>query len=658
MQSRSITQVRLAEGGNIVRQGHHFTQGFIPQDSAGVPVDLSGKNINVTIFSPRGIRYETTGTYEASTGIVRYTVKENIGNGRVQVEFTVTDPANPDYREKFPSAAKDGELTIIPSSDDIDFVGVKSTTVAQLRNEQQAAFDQYEVMVDGKIETFVTQSEALRAEFDAAVAGVTVDSEVILARGGEPTLKAALDKTSTQLADLGQQTIESDYVNLLSNLTYFTEMSLIKTHDATMQQFDLYLKNGKVTQKMTFAKPDDYFKLSGVSIAYTNSIPVSTKLTADQVTYSGNWVLGTDPSQIKYARNVGDYEEFTFTTEGVGSVKWRHFADNRGGKMTAVLNGSQTFSFSVFNATSATLLKTLFTDVPAGTHTVRITFDGADPNNAPSGGVARGWAYSATSSGVTVYHVEIDSVKDESSETLLMANTSNKEYAFSIAPEGSTNFQWIPQHATATTVNKSAPVFILDGVQKSLSDFTINTEYKFKDFKFLQDVYGRNPDSGTTNLVNVTTIHTITLDGKINVSGSMKVLQNTKISSSYVIMAPVNNQIFDVIQTGWGSKYPAVKTDNTSTTLAEKEACSNYIFLSSISDHFVAFRHTDQRGNFDKNGVSLKKYHNFTNHRDANLVKHYINIFENQTLPAGYKYRWSGDYICGAFKNVYGLVSE
>src|SRR5699024_10114120 len=140
------------------------------------------------------------------------------------------------------------------------------------------------------------------------------------------------------------------------------------------------------------------------------------------------------------------------------------------------------------------------------THTIKLEFLGDDQNNPHSSGTgsSRGWLFSETVSGMPAYVIDI--IGEETSETgeaLLMSDTSNKEFAFSIAPVGGNNFQWIPQHATRTGIKKSEPIFILDGIQHNISDFNIGQEYRCKDFKFIQDIYGRNPDSGETNLVNI-----------------------------------------------------------------------------------------------------------------------------------------------------------
>lgn len=533
----------------------------------------------------------------------------------------------------------------------------KSTNAKQIADSTKAEFDQVVIEGDSSV-------EAAQARVDSS---------------GNPhtTLKERLDTEYTeihqkvennhndvtaQLAQKAKQIVETNYVDMLKKMSYYTDITFVKTHDGGMQQFDVHLKNAKTQLKMTFAKPDDYFKLSGIRVSTTSKTTSEQKSTVNDVNFVGDWYLPTNDSHPRQAESAGAYVEYTFTvTDESSDVTITHFADNRGGIFEATLNGANPVTYSTYSDTAKQITRKLYTDLPTGEYTLKMEFKGDDPQNAPSGGAgtSRGWANSVTTSGVTVYYITINSESTvENGEVVLMADTSNKEFAFSISPIGSENFQWIPQHATATAFNRNNPIFLLDGVEYSFSDFAINQQVNCKDFKLIQDIYGRNPDSGNTNLVNIKTIHSVTLDGNINVSGSMEVLQDIQINSSYVIMSPVNNAIFDVLQTGWGNQYPTTKTDGSSTTLSENADCGNYIFLSSANDYFVAFRHTDKRGNFDLNGDSIKKPHNFVNHRDVTLLKHYINIFDKQTLPKGYKTRWSGDYITGSLKGVYGLMID
>ena len=81
--------------------------------------------------------------------------------------------------------------------------GLKSTQIIDLANLLQQKFENLEGVTQSftnNINSLVAQMEA---DKDAVIANATVDSEVILARGGKPTLQARLDETTAQLEQIG-----------------------------------------------------------------------------------------------------------------------------------------------------------------------------------------------------------------------------------------------------------------------------------------------------------------------------------------------------------------------------------------------------------------------------------------------------------------------
>ncbi|MFC3212734.1 right-handed parallel beta-helix repeat-containing protein [Planomicrobium okeanokoites] len=196
-----ITQLDLVEGGNVIRQGHHFTLGFTPRGENGDVVALTGKDIYAVFYDKNGIRYEGTAEYVADDAVIRVTITENIGHGTMWIEFTATDPNDATYKRKFPARENNARISVTPSTDDLGFVGVKSITVTQLRAEQEAKQQEFEATVIPQVDDISTRQLQLESDYQEAVAGVTVDSEVILARGGEPTLGAHLNKVNQQLAE-------------------------------------------------------------------------------------------------------------------------------------------------------------------------------------------------------------------------------------------------------------------------------------------------------------------------------------------------------------------------------------------------------------------------------------------------------------------------
>lgn len=168
MNNIEVTTIDLVEGGNVFKQGHHLTLGYIPRDEKGGVVDLSNKTLSVSIWGRIGVVFEGAATFSADT--IRFTLKELIPAGEYQVEFTATSSTDSSYRKKFPTNTTSGRITVKQSADDLAATGLSVITVSQFRKE-----------------------------FDAAVAAVTKDSEVVLARKEYTTLGQRLEAEKQEL---------------------------------------------------------------------------------------------------------------------------------------------------------------------------------------------------------------------------------------------------------------------------------------------------------------------------------------------------------------------------------------------------------------------------------------------------------------------------
>lgn len=198
------TRLELVEGGNIFKQGDHPTLKFIAYDSLGNEVDLTNKQIEGALYSRnKGIMYEAPASF--TDGRIVFTIDELLDNGKFQLEFTATDSADPDYRTKFPSDEYAAQLTIKPSKDNMDFVGVSMTTVAQLKGELQGLQTEFAGQVLPRVDIVEDKQTQLEADYQAAAGALTEDSEVILARKGEPNLRAFNDKVVAQLAETAEE---------------------------------------------------------------------------------------------------------------------------------------------------------------------------------------------------------------------------------------------------------------------------------------------------------------------------------------------------------------------------------------------------------------------------------------------------------------------
>lgn len=182
MNDIEVSSIDLVEGGNVFKQGHYLTLGYVPRDEKGETVDLSGKTLNVSLWGRKGVVFEAAATY--SGGVIRFTFDKLVAAGDYTVEFTATSSTDAKYRKKFPTNQHSGRIAIKQSADDLGVVGIQVYTVAQLKAEQKALLD-------------------------AAVSGFTVDSETQMARVSDDktytSLRARLEgdkqATAQQLAD-------------------------------------------------------------------------------------------------------------------------------------------------------------------------------------------------------------------------------------------------------------------------------------------------------------------------------------------------------------------------------------------------------------------------------------------------------------------------
>lgn len=219
MAMKKHTRLDLVEGGNIFKQGDYVTLGFIPRDYTGASVDLTNKQIEGSIFNgSTGVIYEGPASFV--DGKIFFTIKQVLNDGKFQLEFTVTDAADPEYRTKFPTDDYASELTIKPSADNLDYVGVSMTTVAQLRTEQEQKQQQFELAI-------VPQVDELKQRVEEGIGAFTEDTEVKDARMDEINLRTFNQKVVAQLDEKlnqGEVTVSDiDKNQGLFDQTYFSD---------------------------------------------------------------------------------------------------------------------------------------------------------------------------------------------------------------------------------------------------------------------------------------------------------------------------------------------------------------------------------------------------------------------------------------------------
>ncbi|ANU28464.1 polysaccharide deacetylase family protein [Planococcus versutus] len=234
MNNLEVTNIDLVEGGNVFKQGHHLTLGYIPRDEKGGVVDLSNKILSVSIWGRIGVVFEGSATFSAE--IIRFTLKELIPAGEYQVEFTATSSTDSSYRKKFPTNTTSGRITVKKSSDDLEATGVNVITVSQLKGEQLAIQRAYESKVDTKVLNAETKSttalskattaeivaKGVQSQFDSIIVEGDSSIEAAAARVSDDktyvTLKARLDAEKQELSEqLAEESLKLEELPILLN---------------------------------------------------------------------------------------------------------------------------------------------------------------------------------------------------------------------------------------------------------------------------------------------------------------------------------------------------------------------------------------------------------------------------------------------------------
>ena len=182
----------------IVSQGDQLSNVFrfnLVQDS--LPYDLTGLSVKVYFERPDKFTSFITGQLvDAVKGVVDVELTNQILNtpGVCACQVIIVGTENE-----------------ILSSLKILFTIEKSVNYSAVESTNE-----YNALVDA-----LSNVQSIRNEFDIVIANATVDSEVILARGANTTLKKRLDNVDAQLADIEQNQ------GLLSGLLTTAKTSLV-----------------------------------------------------------------------------------------------------------------------------------------------------------------------------------------------------------------------------------------------------------------------------------------------------------------------------------------------------------------------------------------------------------------------------------------------
>lgn len=419
------------------------------------------------------------------------------------------------------------------------------------------------------------------------------------------------------------------------SFTYTMPMS--SKHSVTYR----FVKNGR----------DDFIMLQDGYIS-TNEELLVTGEVKNYETELGDFNKDYPPNY--YTTSVGDSIGFSFYGTG---FDFNHNADERGGIWEFNIDdGDYIVEISTFsNPKDPSKNSRVVSDLPHGFHRVIATFKGNDPENPPSGGIARGWVSYDEGSGQNGAIRVLTSGSASTKKFDALYSTSNKEFAIQIKKVGNNDFNFVPMHNNVGTAFKIADQQLL--IDDSPVTWTTGIQRAgISKLQLIQKFHGKLPET-PENLVQITTVHTITDKGNVDFRTNIKVLEDIEIRLGYGIMTPVWNSFATNVLSGFGNSRDLGLADNSNEYYDESDKCKSYLFTSNNpgkENIGLAVRVNDPIRSFRIGGEGKFRPDRTTwmEHRNASMSKLYHGVFENYYAKKGEEFFFSGTYVIGELPHL------
>lgn len=445
---------------------------------------------------------------------------------------------------------------------------------------------------------------------------------------------------------------QADYVELLAARSQTTKMQLSKYAGG----FRVSCISPGDDSHMTYHFPDpsdDYWIAGEVWCGGFGTASLADSKGFPDLIKTGAYNTG---SATAFTSEVGATFTGTVTLGMPGRIAFQHYADTRGGLWRLTLNGADSKNVTAWATAAGTIEDTVWEGLPAGTYTVVGTFIGDDPLHSPTA-TARGWMSQVSGSRPEIMAYASGPVMET-----LVAPKSNRDFALRIAPASGGDSEFVPHHGVQTGV-LAKPMRVFDGAKAiDVTSLAVGQTIKITSFEMSQHIFGRNPTTGSANLIEIWTAHRIYPDGRLAINGRFKTLEDLIFNRSYVIMGPVKGDLFDRCVTSIRNEYPSTADMyGTSTYLPdESDIAESFCFLSSTrSDLGMAFRYnnaaeTIRRGELNKRNDNTRS---MIENRNASFTKHYQFLYaDDAPVPAGTVHRFSGDYVHATAPGVLDLL--
>lgn len=363
-------------------------------------------------------------------------------------------------------------------------------------------------------EEAVAAAEAAAADAEAAAAAAAASSVAFHNAADVVGPNGYLSFATLNTAYASDQI---DYVNLIrANVARYTTMRIARPAPNAYQVRMSEPTTGKgCLYQFVKDAHDDFLKLDIGCASYGLATKAAHVAVAGDLTTTGAaWNTATSSW---YATAVGS--TCTLTVAGGSTLVLFIVTEVRGGLWSVMVDGAPVANISCWAASGVTIVPvTVATGLsPNVSHTVLLTFLGVDPANAPVPPPARGYIRNDVTGALIGY------IPDASTDTPVIAASSNKEFAFSTSftdPESGT--AWIPEHnGVGTAFQVDAPVFYNDTTVIDPTAYALGVPTDITRFSLVQHFKGRILG---VDVAEFWTTHTITSDGLITFSGRMTAL--------------------------------------------------------------------------------------------------------------------------------------
>ena len=455
-----------------------------------------------------------------------------------------------------------------------------------------------------------------------------------------------IDETNAQLSQNQYESLQSrnqvDFVEFIKNRTVYNRMRFIKE---TNTLFSIIVDDGSnfIRYGLTKDATDDYIKINDCTCGKITN----TYFAKSDGDLTGNFNTSTANS---YTTTIDD--KFEVDIKG-SRLTFMCYKDDRGGIWEITVDNEIVVNISTYSKTPVVEAESLIADNldVNKVHKVVGVFKGADPQNPPSDGVARGWLlYYPTSPTRGVVRAYYEGYPTSYS---LMYGYSNKEFAFSVTGGGLNDF--VPEHGTPCVYNIETPKFIIDN---KLVEPIIGHFYECRKIELNQNCKVNVHNAGV-DIAHIKTTTGFTIDGICTISGRWDSLIKHSLNSAYTMMTPLGTSVNEIVTSFGNSKFND-RSEEFYHFENEKDLCNSIVAVSRDNPDIVVAATVDnplitlRQG--EKVGKNLNESLRFWQRENA--AKLYFTIATSTECNAGDSFIWSGRYTMAELTNIYDYIKK